>query len=261
MVACSSAAVFKRLLASKAPTWTEKKALLQNLEDSQAIVAEFDGKLMKGQSLDATEQKVYDSVEDLDEKMNEVRTSMAAHVEAGTLTSTEKALLLEQVDAKLEEATAAKQAKKVENLSKRKETIEKSDGAFLPPLKAEVHISKCRDEIVPLKKVEAAAKGRLMTMKETEAMGKLLDLEEEISRLEINSRGWFETDELFEERCGAGRSKFEAKLKKKKNAAPSKSGGGGGGGGGGGKVRSFFQLTPSGRRGEKGSGGSVTCGG
>ena len=91
-----------------------------------------------------------------------------------------------QVEEKLAGATEAKKANMVENLTKRKELVESSDGKFLPPLKAEAHIAKARTEMIPLKKIEAAAGGRLMTIKETAAMGKLLNLEEEIARLELN---------------------------------------------------------------------------
>jgi len=103
MVACSSLAVFKRLLSSKAPTWSEKKALLSNLEETQSTITGFDSKLMKGTSLSELEQKVYDSVEDLDAKMAEVKTLLAAHVEAGQLTASEKALLLDQVSERRSE--------------------------------------------------------------------------------------------------------------------------------------------------------------
>ena len=69
--------------------------------------------------------------------------------------------------------------------------------------------------MVSLRKMEDAAKGRLMTIKETAAMGKLADLIVEVERLEDNSRGWFEAEELFSTRCNLGRDKFEAKLKRK----------------------------------------------
>ncbi len=71
-------------------------------------------------------------------------------------------------------------------------------------------------------------------MKETEAMGTMADIEEQIAQLEISSRGWFETDEAFEKRCQTGRQQFKKVTasranKDKKGGAGERAGGGGGG--------------------------------
>lgn len=70
-------------------------------------------------------------------------------------------------------------------------------------------------------------------MKETEAMGTMADIEEQIAQLEISSRGWFETDEAFEKRCQTGRQQFKKVTasranKDKKGGAGERAGGGGG---------------------------------
>ncbi len=223
MLVCSSLATFSRLLVSKTPTWSEKKSMIAFIEHVQAIIKGFDDNLMTGVSLGPLEQRLYDGVESLDEKREETKKAMKEQVEEkGELTKAEKELLLAQVSEKIQvlrdNATSAtgKKAEKIsemlEKVEQRKAKIEKIDGTFVPSLKTEPQIKKLTAEVLKLEEVEAKAKGRLMTLKETEAMGRKSELEEQIASLELASRGWFESDEQFTIRCDA----LRAKLRKKK---------------------------------------------
>ena len=54
-----------------------------------------------------------------------------------------------------------------------------------PPLKHEADIAKLRKEIEPLLDVEDASKGRLLSLKETQALGRKEEIEAQIEQLEV----------------------------------------------------------------------------
>lgn len=79
-----------------------------------------------------------------------------------------------------------------------------------PPLKNEAEIAKWRNELGHLLHTEEAAQGRLLTLKESQAVGRTDDILSEISQLEESSRGWFEPDDMFETRVKASRAAWTA---------------------------------------------------
>lgn len=123
-------------------------------------------------SLTTTTKKLYSSVESLDDKKEELKKAMAAHVENGKITKEEKSMLIQQVEQKIETLTSnldaarkAGQGKKVEKITEllkkantRRETLEGISVDFCPPLKAEPQIAKLRKELIPLMRIEAKAK-------------------------------------------------------------------------------------------------------
>jgi hypothetical protein len=90
------------------------------------------------------------------------------------------------------------------------------------PLKYQNEILRLRNELAPLLKLEESAKGRLLSVKETQSLARKDEILTEISRLENDSRGWFEDDDSFiirVERCkAAGRT--QAKSKKVSSSQP-----------------------------------------
>ena len=76
-------------------------------------------------------------------------------------------------------------------------------------------------------KLEADAKGRLLTLKETTAIAKKDEIEQEILILEEKSRGWFEEEDAFQLRVEASRAqatlRATKKVIKKKGASSNKS--------------------------------------
>merc|ERR1712232_943342 len=67
-------------------------------------------------------------------------------------------------------------------------------------LKHEAEIHKLLTEMVPLQKLEDESAGRLLSIKETQMMGRKQEIEEKVAKLEDSSRGWFESEEVFQNR-------------------------------------------------------------
>lgn len=243
MIAMSSGNVFKRMVDSKCPSWSQKKQCLLAIQDVQNIIADLDSKLMKGSPFMDSEQEFYDvvSMDALKEKETFIKAEMAQHVEKGTVTKVEKEKLINQVTEKTETLegeieTARKNNKKirVEKLNgqkdkalERKANLEKITAKSPHPLRNQGEIEKLRKEIQPMVKLEAEARGRLLTLKETTAMAKKDEIEEEILILEEKSRGWFEEDDAFQLRVEASRAQARTratkKVVKKKAASSNKS--------------------------------------
>ena len=213
------------------------------MEDLNATIQGLDEKLMTGTPLSDPEQVFYDSVsaKSLSDKAARLKELMHSQVEAGTITASEKTFLLEQVTERIEnvekeltEAEKAKKPKRVENLQKnlakaneRKEMLSNISPTRPHALKNQAQIAKLRKDLVPLLKIESSAKGRLLSLKETQDMAKKEQMEAEIAELELSSRGWFESDEDFDARVQASRvaTKPAAVTGKKAAAKPAAGGG------------------------------------
>jgi hypothetical protein len=234
-IAFASGNTFDRMITSMCPSWWQKKGCLTVLEDLNATVQRLDGKLMTGTPLEEAEQEFYDevSVKALAEKTAKVKDLMQKQVEKGELTSDEKKFLLQQVSDRIEklradlaQAEAAKKTKRVEVLQtnvvkaqERKDMLGNLTTKRPHPLKQQGDIAKLRIELSPLLQLEASAKGRLMSIKETLAMARKEQIEADIVELEENSRGWFESDESFEARVQASRIATKPTAASKKAAA------------------------------------------
>jgi len=230
-IAFTSMNVFERMITSMCPSWTQKKGCVAAIDEIKEIAKSLDEKLLGGQALDDVEQTFYDevSLSSLEEKQTLVREMMHKQVDSGQITSVERKQLLDQVTERLQKleadkatAETEKKPKRVENLkgviekaTERKEKLEKISPRAAHPLKKQQEINKLRGELVPLLEMEASTKGRLLSLKESQAMGRKEEIEEEIQVLEDASRGWFETDEMFEARLKAGRATFKPPAKKK----------------------------------------------
>jgi len=233
MVALSSMIIFERMLASKCVTWSQKKGCANAIGTIKDKLESLDEKLLSGTPLTDSEQTFYDSVSmsSLEEKQSHTKEQMHGHIDSGSITLGEKRMLVQQVGEKLqilleqiEQAEKDGKKKRVENLTKqkqkavgRKEKLEKIGGKPLPKLKHEAEINKLRKEMEPLLEIEEAARGRLLSIKETQAVGKKDEIQEQVKQLEISSRGWFEEDEEFMARIEASRSIWVANNKKKKS--------------------------------------------
>ncbi|GMI21503.1 hypothetical protein TrRE_jg115, partial [Triparma retinervis] len=210
LIAVASLPTFRLMVASKAPTWSEKKAMITAIEEVEEEVTKVEARVFKGETVGGREDKLYSNAESLEEKKEELKKMMATHVEEGTLTRREKELLLSQVEGKIstaEENQKGAEGKKktkieevVKKLKARKELIGGAKINWSPPLKAQPQIDKLRKELVPLMKIEEKAKGRLMNLKETEAMGQMEEIREHIYALEEGSSGWFESEEEWTDR-------------------------------------------------------------
>lgn len=193
--------VFDRMITSMCQTWGQKKACVQAIESIKKQVEELEEKLMNGTPLNDVEQEFYDSVSmsSLEEKVAAVRALMQKQVDDGKITAMEKTMLLDQVNERLntltteiEKAQKEGKAKRVENLTaakakaeERKEKLQSISPLSPPPLKNEAAMNKLRVELAPLMDVETAAKGRLLTIKETQAVARKDEILEELEQLEV----------------------------------------------------------------------------
>merc|ERR1712238_616235 len=196
MISMSSVAVFTRMLASKCPSWNQKKECIIMIGSIWELVEALDAKLLKGVLLTGAEQELYDEVsaDGLSQKDSLVKSEMQKHVEEGRITRFEKSKMLAAVkeklavlDKDLAEATEQKKPKKVQKLKAQREKITARE-------RIEEEILKLRKEMKPIIKLQDEARGRLMSLKETAAITRKEEIEEEIEQLEEKSRGWFEDD-------------------------------------------------------------------
>jgi len=232
MIAMSSQSVFERMLQSKCYAWHQKKGCVAAIESIKKILQDLDTKLLSGTALQDAEQDLYDSVSmsSLEEKEAFVKQEMHSQVEHGKLTKWERDTLLAQVSEKLEtlenDIKTAQHEQKPKRLTKlkgvhqkaqeRKKLLEDIVPKAPPPLSRNPEISKLRTELRPLQKLEDGAKGRLLSIKETQTLARKEEILQEIERLEYVSRGWFEDEDAFATRVQASRAVFDARDNKQK---------------------------------------------
>mmetsp|Transcript_13234 Transcript_13234/g.19466 ORF Transcript_13234/g.19466 Transcript_13234/m.19466 type:complete len:430 (+) Transcript_13234:90-1379(+) len=233
MIALSSMTVFERMLSSKCPSWSQKKGCVGAIESFKSLLQGLDQNLMNGTPLSDAEQEFYDSVslESLEAKESCARKKMQEQVEGGKITQTEREVLLKQVSERLEKvqneiAESSTKPKKIEKFNCAKEKIEQRKALLQginpkPPhqLRHESEIHKLLTEMAPLQKLEEESAGRLLSVKETQMIGRKIEIEQQIVDLEEASRGWFEDDDFFDIRVNLTREAFTAKhkLSKKKS--------------------------------------------
>lgn len=218
-IAACSLPTFRALLTNQCATWSEKRGCLESLAALLQLVQECDAKLMNGQMLDEEEQHFYDIVVDLGEKEAHAKEEATAMVEAGKLTAHERDMLLEQNAERI--AALQKEGKKVpDKIFERKALLEGiTSQAPAPRLRHESKIAKLYKELGPLLRMEDAARGRLLSVKETQTLARKDEILEEIEYLEQSSQGWFEDDDLFHQRVESCRQKHAKAGGGKKAAA------------------------------------------
>jgi len=228
-IAFASQTVFERMLASKCQTWSQKKGCITAIGTIKTVLEALEQKLVSGTPLTDSEQNFYDSVSmtSLEEKLAFVKSQQHQQVDDGKLTVGERLMLLQQVGERIDtlkdektQAEADGKAKRVQNLTnalskaeERKASLEKIVGKPPPPLKHEAEIGKLRKDLEPLLQVEEASKGRLLSVKETQALGRKDEIEEQIEQLVEASRGWFEEDSAFQNRVKASEAAWHRKNK------------------------------------------------
>jgi hypothetical protein len=204
-IAHASTNVFQRMIASMCPSWSQKKGCVAKIDEIKAMIKELDDKLLTGTPLDDAEQALYDSVSmtALDEKQAHVRELMQAQVDGGEITIAERKVLLSQVQEKIaaltkdldEVQTMGKPAKRIETLTmalaKVQARLEKISNIVPKPLaklKNEAQIVKLRTEMIPLAEIEASTgqRGQLRSIKDTQAIARKEEIEEEIEALEVS---------------------------------------------------------------------------
>ena len=213
-IAASSSAVFRNMLSARCPSWSEKRGCLESIEALRELVREMDGRLMKGIPLDPAEQSFYDASVDLEEKEAITRTEIASVVDAGQLTASERDQMLKQNAERI--ATLKGEGRDTARALERRELLEAI--APIPPrrLRHEAAMGRLYKELGPLLQMEANARGRLLTVKETQTLSRKNGILDEIAHLEESSQGWFEDEETFQQRVDICRQRYSAGRKKGK---------------------------------------------
>ncbi|GMI12189.1 hypothetical protein TrLO_g9783 [Triparma laevis f. longispina] len=189
---CSSLPIFSKLVSTKAPTWSEKKTLSSVLSVGQELYDILMSEVLRGKTLTGQEQNYVDNFDSVDSKITHLKTEMQLHVKEGKLTGGEKEMLLEQVMEKIEKGDS--------KLLKRKELLESCKGNFKVEFRNVVLLQKICDDICVIEKIEAQAKGRLMTTKEIGKVAEKEELEEKLEEVLEKERGWWEEDLIWSSR-------------------------------------------------------------
>lgn len=204
LIAMASMNTFEKMLTSKCPSWSQKKACVTVIEEVKAVVQGLDNHLLQGTPLTDSEQEFYDECDltSLENKENYTKSEMQKQVEEGNITTLEKHRLLTQVQEKLQvlegdikDATENQKPKKLQKLQAQKQkltervaTLDAIKACMPHPLKHQPEIEKLRKEMQPLLKLEIETKGRLMSIKETTAMGRKDEIDDEILYFEVSIR-------------------------------------------------------------------------
>lgn len=209
MIALSSKNVFESMVKSRCQTWSQKKGCTTALGEIKGTLEELEQKLLTGNPLTDAEQSFYDqvSVTALEEKQAILRDSMHQQVDDGMITAKDKSQLLAQVTERLEtiqkdlKEAGPKKAEKLkaaqEKAEARKEKLTQISPRPPPPLKHYEEIFRLRKELQPLLDLEQGAKGRLLSVKETQSLARKDEILEEIANLEVST---FRVDALIESR-------------------------------------------------------------
>ena len=216
-IAVSSMTVFKNMVKSKCPSWSQKKGCLASIEALKEMVQDLDSQLIKGTPLTDSEQVFYDAAVNLDEKEEYVRQEMHAQVEAGNITGFEKELLLKHNAERI--VALEKDNKPTAKALARKELLESIPPQEPHKLRNQAEIGKLRKELAPLLQLEDETRGRLLNIKETKLLARKDEILEEIEYLEETSRGWFEDDDVFESRVQASRRELAGHRKSRKSGS------------------------------------------
>jgi len=246
LVASASFDVFKQMVKSKVESWRQKKKLVLILQEAADSFQNIEKKLTSGQVLTPKEQALYESNSGQDtEKMTWLQGEIKEMSESGRLTASEQKEVLSNITANiasLEEekskATAENKPKLVEKIvekiavatARKAKVSEGIPGGYHPRLKHGDEIQKLRIKLLALTALEEKPKGTAMTIADLQTLAEKPEVEQAIEELQNASRGWWEADEEFQERCGLeikeAKVKFQAKLKAAQGNKKSLSSGG-----------------------------------
>jgi hypothetical protein len=200
---------FREMVRTKLSTWSQKKAAIAALDKFLVTLQEIDQHLVVGQPLSAEEQAIYEimSTEDIQNKQAFLREQMQQQVEGGKITNEERTQLLQQVQDRIADlqktSTTGAVQKQLEKAEERKNKLQAIQPLTTPPpLQHHIKITTLQKELSPLQKQVAAfsATSKLLSMAESQQVARRDDLVQEIERLQLASRGWFESDEQFQRR-------------------------------------------------------------
>jgi hypothetical protein len=222
-VAASSLSVFQNMVQAKCPTWSQKKTLLQLIEQDlvEKIISPVDDLLMRGQRVPEDLQNYYDNVlVEISEKQQFVKETMHNQVDASNLTQLEVDHLLEQVQHKI--STVNDNPKAVAKANERLQKLTSISPISHAKLTHHAELGRLWKQVNNIQIPDTT--GRLLSVQESQLIGKRDELLEEIDQLEQASQGWLEDDHIFEMRLHQCRSEFDKKFSKNNNTGSAKKG-------------------------------------
>lgn len=237
---------FQDMVGAKVTSYAQKRKLLKFLQEKNEDLKAIEAKLIAGNMLSPSEQAWYDGGFNADEeKLTWLQNEIKKMVDEGKLTGREKADLVKQIEQnitttqeELATARADNKPKKVEKLETKLSTLQQRKSTVLtvnpivPDLANSTEIQKLYIQLFPLQSLEDKQRAMTLTLAELKQVQLKTDLETQIKELELSSRGWFQDDEDFQERCAAVEAAAKAKFKAKSADAKKKSSTGGGSVGG-----------------------------
>ena len=200
---------FQKLIASRAPSWSEKRTV--NTGELQAAIARLDSyeaKLASRVPLTEAEQSEYDSLsrELLMEKAEFLHKEIKAHVTGGKLTASEITTVLHEMDSKADKLKGDKSAAAaaaLQALRERREAIAHLNPIPLAPLRGDAEMRKIRSRITGINKLEKSMAGRSYTIDQLREVNERPELEARLAALLKEARGWWEEEAAFRERVAA----------------------------------------------------------
>jgi hypothetical protein len=209
-IAVSTVPLFNNMLKSKFPSWSQKRSLLQLMDEMLVEpLDKLDASLMQGGLLSEDESMFYEQCVSVSEKKGLVKDAASQQVQAGKLTTSEVNLLLDQVADRMEELRSSKKAipNALQERQAKLQSIAKSP-ISPSPLKHHAALGKLWKQAAPLMYLNASG-GKLLSPAETKKRGQLEDMLCDIADLEESSRGLLEDDESYEERIRSYRRELQ----------------------------------------------------
>jgi hypothetical protein len=228
VMACEKATLID-IVESKVTSYNQKKRLLKLLQEKAEHYKAIEGKLVSGVMLNPKEQAFYDANSGSDdEKIAWLQNELKAMIESGQLTAREKSELLKQMENNLSTVTSEIESAKTEGKPKKAEKAEAKRETILsrkmvvekispipPRLKNGDQIRKLYMKVFPLQALEEKGRSMSLTLADLKLLEEKMDIESEIKSFEQSSRGWFEDDEEFTERCQYEEKEARATFKQK----------------------------------------------
>lgn len=202
---------FKEIVQSKLPFWRQRKACLKKLQEMHEEFRAVEQKMCTGQPLSSLETAIFEinSAQD-EEKIAYLQAEIKKLVDSGELIANERDDLLKTLESNMTEASNQGQTKKYENIKARYDALEKSK-PIVGRLRLGDQIQKLHMKLFPIVALEDKGRSMSLTIADLTTISEKDDIEEKLRGLIRASRGWFERDEDFDERCV-----HEEKLAKKR---------------------------------------------
>mmetsp|Transcript_27226 Transcript_27226/g.40315 ORF Transcript_27226/g.40315 Transcript_27226/m.40315 type:complete len:553 (+) Transcript_27226:89-1747(+) len=208
-IAASSLPVFQNMVQAKCHSWSQKKALMELIQEYiLSQLDECESLLMGGKPLSPAQQEFYDECTSLAEKQAHVKQTMHLDVENGNLTEMELEILK---DLNANRITELKKAggKSTQKALERQEMLNSVEPHPLPKLKHYAALSRLWKQVAPLMHLNEG--GQLLSVHDTKLLGQKMELLEQIGELEEACQGWLEDDAIFEVRVKAYRREMQSK--------------------------------------------------